>query len=176
MKNSIFSSKPTLKPTLNREFKGVSWLAHPQLAYDLGMTCNITTELIQAFKETEYFVHAEPAFKMQIGLPCPELAQLMTEQNANCAAFITAWNPFSKQRKLEENEKRQQELKAQLKTRGLSFIDGIGQHPSNKWPGEPSFLILNLNRESAKVLAAQYEQHAFVWAAETTVPELVKTV
>jgi hypothetical protein len=137
---------------------------------------DIAPELVQAFMETEYFVHAAPAFKMRIGQHCPELAQLMTERNANCVAFITTWNPFSKQRKLEENEKRQQELKAQLKTRGLSFIDGIGQHPSNKWPGEPSFLILNLNRESAKVLAAQYEQHAFVWAAETAVPELVKTV
>jgi hypothetical protein len=35
-------------------------------------------------------------------------------------------------------------------------------------------LILNLNRESAKVLAAQYEQNAFVWAGETGVPELVQ--
>jgi hypothetical protein len=140
------------------------------------MTSNITPELIQAFKETEYFVHAEPAFKMQIGLQCPELARLLTERNVSCAAFITAWNPFSQQLSPKENEQRQQELKAQLKTRGLSFIDGIGQHPSNEWPGEPSVLILKLNRESAKVLAAQYEQHAFVWADETAVPELVQPI
>jgi hypothetical protein len=140
------------------------------------MTCNITPELLQAYMETEYFVLAEPAFKMQIGLHCPELAQLITERNAKCAAFITACNPFSKKLRPEENEQRQQELKAQLKTRGLGSLDGIGQHTSNKWPGEHSYLILNLSRESAKVLAAQYEQHAFVWAAETAVPELVKTV
>ncbi|MDP4922367.1 MAG: DUF3293 domain-containing protein [Limnohabitans sp.] len=73
-----------------------------------------------------------------------------------------------------ENEQRQLNLKVQLKTRGLSFTNGIGQHPSNDWPGEPSVLILNLNRESAKVLAAQYEQNAFVWAGETGVPELVQ--
>lgn len=140
------------------------------------MSSNISPTLIKAYKETEYFVHAEPAFTMRIGQPCPELSRLMAEQNANCAAFITAWNPFSQQLSPKENEQRQQELKAQLKTRGLSFIDGIGQHPSNEWPGEPSVLILNLNRESAKVLAAQYEQHAFVWADETAVPELVQPI
>jgi hypothetical protein len=134
----------------------------------------IPPELVQAYKETDYFVHADPTFKMRIGQPCPELTRLMGARNANCAAFITAWNPFSQQLSPKENEQRQHELKAQLKTRGLIFIDGVGQHPSNEWPGEPSVLILNLNRESAKVLAAQYEQNAFVWADETAVPELVQ--
>lgn len=134
---------------------------------------NIAPELVQAFMETEYFVHADPAFKMKIGQPCPELASLMAEHKAHCAAFITAWNPFSQALSPTENEQRQQELKAQLKTRGQSWIEGIGQHPSNQWPGEPSVLILNLNRESATVLAAQYKQHAFVWADETAVPTLV---
>jgi hypothetical protein len=35
-------------------------------------------------------------------------------------------------------------------------------------------LILNFNLESAKVMAAQYEQYAFVWADETSHAELVK--
>jgi hypothetical protein len=134
---------------------------------------NITPELVQAFMETEYFVHADPAFKMKIGQPCPELARLMAEHKAQCAAFITAWNPFSQALSLTENEQRQQALKAQIKTHGLSWIEGIGQHPSNQWPGEPSVLILTLNRASATELAAQYEQHAFVWADETAVPTLV---
>ena len=144
------------------------------LSKNITMPHDIPPELVQAFIETEYFVHADPAFKMRIGQPCPELARLMAEQNTTCTAFITAWNPFSQQLSPKENEQRQQELKAQLKTRGLRFIDGIGQHPSNEWPGEASVLILNLNLESAKVLAAQYEQHAFVWAGETAVPELVQ--
>jgi hypothetical protein len=134
---------------------------------------DIAPELVQAFMETEYFVHADPAFKMHIGQPCPELARLMAERNVHCAAFITAWNPFSQTKSPTENEERQQALKAELKKSGLSFIDGIGQHPSNQWPGEPSFLILNLNRASATELAAKYEQHAFVWADETAVPTLV---
>ena len=139
------------------------------------MTRTIPNELLQAFMETEYFVHADPAFKMQIGQPCRELASLMAEQNTGCAAFITAWNPFSQKLGARENEQRQQQLKTQLKTRGLRYFDGIGKHPSNGWPGEPSLLILNLNRASAIVLATKYEQHAFVWADETARPELVIT-
>jgi hypothetical protein len=138
------------------------------------MSHSIPPELVQAFMETEYIVQTDPAFKMRIGQPCPELDRLLAERSAHCAAFITAWNPFSQQLSEQENKDRQQELKAKLKTRGLAFVDGIGQHPSNEWPGEPSLLIFNLNRESAKVLAAQYEQHAFVWSGETAVPELVQ--
>ncbi|WP_090142845.1 DUF3293 domain-containing protein [Limnohabitans sp. DM1] len=39
---------------------------------------------------------------------------------------MTAWNPFSQKLSGKENEVRQQELKATLKKRGLTFIDGIG--------------------------------------------------
>jgi hypothetical protein len=138
------------------------------------MTTSIPPELVQAFMETEYFVHNDPPFKMRIGQLCPELARLMAERNTSCAAFITAWNPFSQQLSTGKNEERQQELKANLKTRGLSFMEGIGQHPNNDWPGEPSVLIFNLSRESAKVLAAQFGQHAFVWSDATALPELVK--
>jgi hypothetical protein len=49
---------------------------------------------------------------MRIGQPCPELTRLMAERNTSCAAFITAWNPFSQQLSPKENEQRQQELKA----------------------------------------------------------------
>jgi hypothetical protein len=130
-------------------------------------------ELLQAFTETDYIVHHEPPFTMNIGQPCPALKALMGEHNALCAAYITAWNPFSQQLSRQQNEARQQELKAELKRRGLKFIEGIGQHPSNNWPGEPSVLVLDLNKEAAKSLAAHHEQHAFVWAASDAVPELV---
>lgn len=137
------------------------------------MTDNLPPELVQAFTETDYSVHHEPPFTMNIGKPCEELKKLMANRNALGAAFITAWNPFSQKLSAKQNDARQQELKEILKKRGLTFIDGIGQHPSNNWPGEVSLLILDLNREAAKVLAGQFQQHAFVWADKTAVPELV---
>lgn len=140
----------------------------------MNMNETLPPELIQAFTETDYIVHQEPPFTMNIGKPCEELKKLMSTRNALGAAFITAWNPFSQKMSAIKNEARQQELKEILKKRGLTFIDGIGQHPSNNWPGEASVLILDLNREAAKVLAGHFEQHAFVWADKTAVPELVQ--
>lgn len=134
----------------------------------------ISAELRQAFTETDYIVHHEQPFTMNIGKPCQALRQLMAERNALGAAFITAWNPFSQKLSGIENEVRQQELKATLKKCGLTFIDGIGQHPSNNWPGEASVLVLGLAREAAKSLARHYEQHAFVWAGGDGVPALVQ--
>lgn len=129
---------------------------------------------MQAFSETNYIVHHEPPFTMNIGKPCPELKKLMEDRNALSAAFITAWNPFSQNLAIQENQARQNELKANLKRRGLICIEGIGKHPSNNWPGEASVLVLGLGLEAAKSLARHYEQHAFVWAAGNGVPVLIQ--
>lgn len=134
----------------------------------------LPAELIQAFTETDYIVHHEPPFTMNIGQPCPALKALMAEHNALCAAYITAWNPFSQQLSRQKNEARQNEMKADLKMRGLKFIEGIGQHPSNNWPGEPSVLVLDLDIDAAKSLAGHNEQHEFVWVGSDAVPELVR--
>lgn len=133
----------------------------------------IPAELLQAFNETEYIVHYERPFTLHIGQPCPELKALMAEHNALSAAFITAWNPFSQNLPAKENIARQDELKANLKMRGLICIDGIGKHPSDNWPGEASVLVLNLDLEAAKSLARHYEQHAFVWFVSSGLPALI---
>jgi hypothetical protein len=73
----------------------------------------------------------------------------MSHHKVMCAAFITAHNPFSRQLSESENSLRQADLKAKLNQRGLICIDGIGQHPSNHWPGEISVLVLGLDLEAA---------------------------
>ena len=140
----------------------------------MAKTEPIPDELMQAYAETHYTVHHEPPFVMRINQPCPDLKALMAEHNALSAAFITAWNPFSQNLPGKENKARQDELKSNLKKRGLICIDGIGKHPSNNWPGEVSVLVLGLNLEAAKSLARHYEQHAFVWAEGDGAPQLVQ--
>ena len=141
---------------------------------DMTMPQHLYAELIQAFTETDYIVHHEQPFTMNIGKPSRALKALMAQHNALSAAYITAWNPFSQNLPAKENQTRQDELKANLKKRGLICIDGIGKHPSNNWPGEVSVLVLGLDLEAAKSLARHDEQHAFVWAAGDGVPELVQ--
>ncbi len=134
---------------------------------------HLAPNLLQAFAETHYTVRHETPFTMHIGLPCPPLVALMSHHKVQCAAFITAFNPFSRQLSDSDNSVRQATLKAQLNQRGLICIDGIGQHPSNHWPGEISVLVLGLDLEAAKTVARHHEQHAFVWAASDGVPQLV---
>lgn len=132
-----------------------------------------TPDLVQAFSETHYTVQSEPPFTLRIGQPCPELMPLMAQHGSACAAFITAWNPWSQTLSAAENQARQHTLKAQLSQHGLPFVDGIGQHPSNGWPGEASVLVLGLDRQAAMALAKAHEQHAFVWVGSDGVAELV---
>ena len=61
----------------------------------------------------------------------------------------------------------------ELKTRGLAFVDAIGQHPTNGWAGEPSFLVFGLPLDAAKTLCARLEQNGFVWSGADAVPRLI---
>lgn len=139
------------------------------------MTKQLATELIQAYKETNFIVYGEQPFTLKIGEPSSALVQLFDKTNALCAAFITACNPFSESLPEHINNELQKTLKDDLTKRSLKFIDGIGQHPSGNWPGEPSFLVLDLDLAAARVLAMHHKQNAFVWCGQSGVPELVIT-
>ncbi len=93
--------------------------------------------------------------------------------NVDCAAFLTGWNPFSREVSEAENRDRQKALAAELTRRSLAFLEGIGQHPSNNWPGEESLLVLGLSLEAAKTLGERFEQNAIVWCGADGVPQLI---
>lgn len=81
--------------------------------------------------------------------------------------------PYSAELTAVENERRQRNLAAELRSRSLSFADGVGQHPSNGWAAEPSFLVFGLTLEAAKTLCARLEQNGFVWSGADAVPKLI---
>jgi len=60
-----------------------------------------------------------------------------------------------------------------LRLRSLPFIERVGQHPSNRWAPEPSFLVLGLSLEAAKALGSRHEQNAIVWCGIDATPQLV---
>lgn len=108
-----------------------------------------------------------------VGKPNAALAALHEVTHVESSAFITACNPFSKPFDAAANTQRQAALANELTHLGVKFIDGIGQHPSGEWPGEPSFLVLGISLAAAKELGARYEQNAIVWAGPDAVPQLV---
>jgi hypothetical protein len=64
-------------------------------------------------------------------------------------------------------------LSKELERRSLSYVEGIGQHKSNQWPGEESFLVFGLTLEAANTLGSKLEQNAIVWSGKDAVPQLI---
>jgi hypothetical protein len=137
------------------------------------MTLVFGSQDIQAFKETHYTVQDVVPFVLHIGEASADLVACHKRHRVDCSAFITAWNPFSQPLTAQENEERHQALIVEIKGRSLSFLPGVGQHPSNNWPGEQSVLVLGLSLEAAKTLGRRFDQHAVVWTGRDGVPELL---
>ncbi len=129
--------------------------------------------LLEAYVQTDYRVFGAPGFTLRVGTRSADLARIFAEHGIATAAFITAFNPFSMELSQEENTRRQDELRDVVFTLGLRFMEGIGQHPSNGWPGEESLLILGGPLKQMRALGAQFGQNAIVWVGADAVPKLV---
>jgi len=130
-------------------------------------------DLISAYEVTNFHVKAEPAFTLNVGKVSEELKALFKQNNVSNAAFITAWNPYSKSLSDEENQSRNDQLENQLNIQSLTFIDGFGQDPLGQWSGEDSFLVFGIDLEASKKLGVQFQQNAIVWSDINAIPKLI---
>lgn len=133
----------------------------------------ISPLITKAYLETEYCVSGEPPFILRVGIANEQLAKLYKQLKKNSGVFVTAFNPFSIDPGEAANTARQIELAKELSGRSLIFFDGIGKHPSGEWAAEPSYFVLGLSFEAAKVLGKKYDQNAVVWCGPDAIPELV---
>lgn len=139
----------------------------------MGNVKPIDPVLWKAYEQTDFIVHSAPEFVLNIGQLSDQLIQLFSINKVTTAAFVTAYNPFSKKLSRDENSVQQSIFVKEVQSRGLSFLQGLGQHPNHKWEVEPSLLILGIAFEAAKKLARTYEQNAFVWCDESCIPQLI---
>lgn len=144
---------------------------------NMPTTSILAPALLRAYEETHYCVNAatpeQAEFVLRVGEISMPLAAVHKKLGVDCSAFVTACNPWSESLADAENAIRQASLLQELRVRSLRWLDGIGQHPGNQWPGEPSVLILGLSLAAAKVLAQDFEQNAFVWSGADAKPQLV---
>jgi Protein of unknown function (DUF3293) len=139
----------------------------------MGYTTQIAAQTVQAYRETEYRVGGDAPFVLTVGCTSPDLLREYARQGVQSCAFITACNPYSFPLSEADNAQRDRNLTLLLQGQGFSSQAGLGQHPSNGWPGEPSQLVWGVARDKACHIANQFQQNAFVWAAEDGVPELI---
>ena len=134
---------------------------------------NIDRDTIQAFLETEYHVLGDSPFTLRIGEPNSALAAARRRNHSDSSAYITACNPNSKPLDDSANAERHTALRRELMERKLAFVEGVGKHPLNGWPGEASFLVFGIDFEMARELSRRLEQDAFVWAGADGLPQLI---
>lgn len=137
------------------------------------MTATITVELLTAYRETDYHVGGSAAFVLNIDAYSPTLQRLHALHGVDCSAFLTAVNPHSQRLSKRLNTRRLQGLRTQLRAMHLSVLPGMGQHPSNGWPGEAGFLVLGLPQPDAQALGRQWGQNAIVFCDADAIARLV---
>jgi hypothetical protein len=121
-------------------------------------------ELWRAYRDTIFEADLPGGpLRIRIGEHHPALDEVLPSGGGHCWCFVTAWNPASKPLGTAENNARNAELAAALKSESLTFYAGRGRDPQAKWPAEESFLVLDLAREAARTLGLRYGQNAVVW-------------
>lgn len=102
--------------------------------------------LRNAYLNTTYRVY-NPAIDIRIDKENHGLAATLQQIGHTQWAFLTAWNPFSKQLSAEENEARNQRLLDDVRPFRVFHGEGVGDDSS--WPPEKSFLVAGIHRELA---------------------------
>lgn len=129
---------------------------------------------LASYLETDYSVFAQLPFTLRVGVANDSLSALYRKLNTNCCAYITAYNPFGELRDDKNNIAYQADLEKELKQRRLTYMKGIGKHPFQNWPAEPSFLVLDLSLEASKQLGRKFDQNAILWCSADAVPQLIR--
>jgi hypothetical protein len=130
--------------------------------------------LVSAYKATDYVAHGNSwVVVIRIGRHSLVVDRLLARMHARNAAFITAWNPFSRELSVEANEYWDRELKRYLSARGFAFVEGEGRGRTGEWPPEPSILAFGISCTEASAIGRRYRQNAVVYVSRGRPAELV---
>ena len=133
----------------------------------------IADDLLESYRDTDYQVHGQDPFSLRIGEVSEPLLRLFKQYRCDCAGFITAFNPYSQKLDPCVNAQRHLNLKEDLTSRSLIFIEGVGIGKDPDWPGEASYLVIGLALEASRVLGNKFNQNAIVWCDAEAMPQLV---
>ncbi|MEP4891924.1 MAG: DUF3293 domain-containing protein [Aliiglaciecola sp.] len=134
---------------------------------------NISSDLIRAYKNTEYVVFADPQFIILVDKYSHDLQALMYQYECKQAAFITAYNPHSQLVADSQNLKAQTQLINELHNLGYKVLSGQGRDPQGLWPAEDSVLVFNIDKSRAIKFAKKYAQNAIIWIQNDGIPQLL---
>lgn len=121
-----------------------------------------SAELIAAYQATCFEVLDRPQVQFRIGQELAAIRQWLDQAHAHQACIITAWNPFSEDVGLPENQRSQERLVEVLGREGLRCLAAQGRDPSGVWPPEPSLCVLEADLALVDRLLVDFRQFAAV--------------
>ncbi len=131
-------------------------------------------KFFEAYQSSIFRVYTPPtSFIFRIGERSEDLLRLMKNNNAATASFLTAFTRFNIIITSEQNARAQRELMEYLNKKKLNYFPGVGEDPSRRWPGEPSFLILGLTLDEAENLGKACLQKAIIQIEGSGIPKLI---
>jgi hypothetical protein len=128
---------------------------------------SISPNLIRAYREAKFVVESNTPITLLVGKCNKDLSALLSDHKKSTAAFITAFNPYSRVQTEQENLEAQNKLLIDIKKLGFKAINGYGQDIEEEWPREDSTLIIGITESQAEALADKYSQNAFIWIGST---------
>jgi hypothetical protein len=132
----------------------------------------LSPELVDAYRNAEYVVFADPHVVIRIGEKNAEVDALISAEGATTAAFVTAANPGGERRSDMENGVANAALQNFVAAAGYPHCWGQGRDANGSW-SEPSFLVIGIYRANAEALGQLFEQNAIVFCELGRAPELV---
>ncbi len=133
---------------------------------------NIDQQLLDAYQNTIYQIRSL-CLQIRIGERNETLEKILKRHSVDSWAFISAWNPGSKQLPEQENAARHRQLVKVVTTKQWKYWEGSGIGADTSWQPELSLLILGVSKVVALEIGRQFEQNAIVFGESQQVPELL---
>lgn len=135
-------------------------------------------ELWQAYASTRFRVDGDArarraTFDLRHGQSSPSIDRILSERGVESWAFITAWNPDSRELSEVENARRNADLRSEIERRGFFALPGAGVGEDPAWTPEESLLVLGIRREEALQLGRRFGQKAILVGVRARPAKLV---
>lgn len=124
---------------------------------------SLPPDLLAAYQKTLYWIRTSPNILLRVDSVSEEARKLLEAHDAENAVILTSDNPFSEIRSTEENAYYRDQLQQDVIQSQYPFFLTVSVDPTNQWPDEHGFLVIDLPLRETYYLLTKFDQWAAVW-------------
>jgi N-formylglutamate deformylase len=130
---------------------------------EAGGTIDAASALWSAYESTVFCATVDGReIRIRPGETHPSLDRALEARGVTTWAYVTAWNPGSREIPRQENDARHERLKDDVSRLGFDAFEGWGEPADSAWAPEQSLLVLGLSADEALAIGRRYGQIAIV--------------